>query len=248
MQARFTHWKSLVGLGTLVFCLYGSVFAGGPSPTLPKRDDSVESRRVASCNENPYQANVDEAIRDPQVRAAIRRVQPACVELPNGSAVNLTPQGHLLTAAHVIKRLGARTTATFPDGRRYSGICIAIDQNFDLAIVKLSTNDTLPTAKISYASPAARTRVVCIGPYKVGGIAAPFSVSTGRIAGFHGDRLGPQRPLGATKHTAWTYYGHSGAPIFNEYGEIVALHNTWNSATATRHAVPCEAIVKFLGS
>ncbi len=60
-------------------------------------------------------------------------------------------------------------------------------------------------------------------------------------------RLGPQA-LGRAKHDAWTYWGHSGSPLFDARGRIVAMHNSWDPETAMRHAVTHEAIVHFLRS
>ena len=34
--------------------------------------------------------------------------------------------------------------------------------------------------------------------------------------------------------------------ISKSYGAVVALHNSWDSQTAMRHAVTWEAIVRFL--
>lgn len=70
-------------------------------------------------------------------------------------------------------------------------------------------------------------------------------MSAGHIRGFLPDRLGPQS-LGRTKHDAWTYWGHSGAPIFDGRGRIIAMHNSWDSKTGMRHAVTWEALVKVL--
>jgi hypothetical protein len=72
-------------------------------------------------------------------------------------------------------------------------------------------------------------------------------VSLGSIRGFLPDLLGKQS-LGRTKHSAWTYWGHSGSPLFDTRGQIVALHNSWDSTTAMRHAVPWQAIRKFLSA
>ncbi len=73
----------------------------------------------------------------------------------------------------------------------------------------------------------------------------PWNVSTGRIRAFADDPLGDQR-MGGTSHDAWTYWGHSGSPLFDEAGGIAALHNSWDSTTAMRHAVRYEAIRAFL--
>jgi Trypsin-like peptidase domain len=59
------------------------------------------------------------------------------------------------------------------------------------------------------------------------------------------DPLGDQS-LGRLSHDAWTYWGHSGSPLLDENGQIVAMHNSWDSNTSMRHAVPYEAIAHFL--
>ena len=58
--------------------------------------------------------------------------------------------------------------------------------------------------------------------------------------------MASQQALGGVKHDAWTYWGHSGCPLFNARGQIVAMHNSWDSQTKMRHGVTYEAIVHFL--
>ena len=184
-------------------------------------------------------------------REAIRRVQPACVQLSNGSGVNILPNGCILTAGHVAQERGARLTATFPDGQRFQVKCLAIDKRLDLAICTLQTDSALPFAQLALEPPREETPVVCIGqpgertPEGKATDYQPFNVSIGQIRGFLDNPLGPQQ-LGRTKHDAWTYWGHSGSPLFNEQGEIVALHNSWDPKTAMRHAVTQQAIAAFL--
>ncbi len=36
-------------------------------------------------------------------------------------------------------------------------------------------------------------------------------------------------------HSCWTYWGHSGAPLFNEAGHVVGLHCAWDDRTGIRH-------------
>ncbi|MDP7250786.1 MAG: serine protease [Planctomycetota bacterium] len=208
-------------------------------------------RKFVKKLKNPYIRKVDEEISDKELRAAIRGVQPACVSFSNASGVNLSPEGWILTAAHVAVDKGKRRQITFPDGRVQWGICTAIDKKLDLAIFKLVHSTPLPYAPISPVSPKKDSWVACIGqpgtktPKGKPTGYQPFNVSTGRIRGFLGNPLGSQR-LGRAKHDAWTYWGHSGSPLFNSRGEIVAMHNSWDPMTAMRHAVPHEAIVHFL--
>lgn len=214
-------------------------------------DEAGVAPDLKPAPDNPYSRKVDEAVANPVVRAALRRAQAACVRLGNGSGVNLTPDGCVLTNAHVAKKLGAKLTAQFPDGRSFDAFCTAIDAKLDLALLRLNANSPLPAAPLAAAAPVVGTRVICIGQpgnHRPGGEATgyqPFHVSAGTIRGVSDDPLGPQM-LGRTKHDAWTYWGHSGSPLFEYTGGIVALHNSWDSTTAMRHAVSFQAILSFL--
>ena len=204
---------------------------------------------------NKYLANVDAEIREPDVRAAIRAVQPAAARLSGtggGSGVVLSSDGWVLTAAHVAKRVGAKVHVRLPDGRKLTGRCEHVDHHLDIAVVKVSAAaGSLPWAPLADSAPKRGTPVVAIGQpggHTPDGEATgyqPFHVSRGEIRGFLPNRLGDQS-LGRTKHDAWTYWGHSGCPIFDERGRIVAMHNSWDSKTAMRHAVTWEALVHFL--
>ena len=53
--------------------------------------------------------------------------------------------------------------------------------------------------------------------------------------------------IGTLMHDAWTYWGHSGAPLLREAdGSLVGLHSSWDDTTAMRHGVPGAAIREFL--
>lgn len=36
------------------------------------------------------------------------------------------------------------------------------------------------------------------------------------------------------QHTCWTYWGHSGAPLFDEHGAVTGLHCSWDNQTGMR--------------
>ncbi|PKN56060.1 MAG: hypothetical protein CVU56_18200 [Deltaproteobacteria bacterium HGW-Deltaproteobacteria-14] len=230
--------------------------ASGALPVTRPSDPApapARAERRAPPADNPYLHKVDDAISDPTIRAAIRGVQPAAVKLGGGSGVNLAPEGLVLTNAHVAKDVGAAYTVLFPDGRTFPGRAVAIDHELDLALVALTGAAGLPVAPVSRRAPRVGDFVAAIGQP---GTSTPdgqptgyqrFHVSTGKIRGFLDDPLGDQS-LGRTKHDAWTYWGHSGSPLFDRRGAIVALHNSWDSTTAMRHAVTWQAIVHFLAA
>ena len=42
------------------------------------------------------------------------------------------------------------------------------------------------------------------------------------------------------------YWGHSGASFFNNNGEIVGMHNSWNDKNANRYGISLLGIAKFI--
>ena len=208
--------------------------------------------QLQQTRSNVWLDKVDAEIDDPDLRRAIRGVQPATVRIGNGSGVNIDPSGLILTAGHVSDAVGDRFNVAFPDGRRFVGVTVASDKFLDLGLVRLEdAPDDLPIARIAGAAPHVGDTVVVIGqpgtrtPDGEPTNYEPWHVSVGEIRGFMPNILGKQS-LGRTKHSAWTYWGHSGSPLFDTSGRIVALHNSWDSKTAMRHAVPWEAITLFL--
>jgi S1-C subfamily serine protease len=202
--------------------------------------------------DNPYLAKVDDEIADPAWRAAIRAAQPATVKLGGGSGVNLSSSGLILTAAHVVDEVGRELVVRFPDGRSFRGVATVVDGELDLGLVALRGAAGLPVARLASAAPVTGDDVAIVGqpgtrtPDGEATGYQPWHVSTGEIRGYRkGARTGEQH-LGRLKHDAWTYWGHSGSPLFDRAGAIVGLHNSWDSSTAMRHAVTWEAITAFL--
>ena len=157
-----------------------------------------------------------------------------------------------LTAAHVVDEVGREVDVRLPDGRVFKGVATVVDDEHDLGLVTLREARDLPIARLAAAAPAIGDDVAVIGqpgtrtPEGDPTGYQPWHVSTGEIRGYRkGARTGEQH-LGRLKHDAWTYWGHSGSPLFDRAGAIIGLHNSWDSTTAMRHAVTWEAIVAFL--
>jgi hypothetical protein len=194
---------------------------------------------------NRWLSAVDQALPASEA-PVIRGVQPAVARLLGdgaGTGVNLRHDGLVLTNAHVAGHLGATLTVELPDGYPFRGTCVAIDPVFDLALVDID-GVNLPVARLADAPPALGSRVISVGNPGVNG-GVPFRVDTGTIQSFAPDRLGPQE-RGATAHDIDTGWGHSGSPLFDSQGRIVALHNSYDPKTYMRYAVSWEAMRVFL--
>ena len=162
----------------------------------------------------------------------------------------------------------------FPSGEIIKALTLDKDEKIDLALlqiisvfknnkfinIKNLTNKKFPYAKIKIPlnskNESKGKNVFCIGnpcftmedddgkiennDYK------PFWISFGKIKGYLKDPIFCKDDLGPLIHNCWTYWGHSGAPIFNFDGELVGMHNSWNEKNANRHGNSLLGIIKFL--
>lgn len=158
-----------------------------------------------------------------------------------------------------------------------SAKCIAWDGRRDLALLRIvssqdvggvgtgnaekdTTQREFRALRISLTGPALRTEMVCIGQpgsedleAAIEGIETGYpalAVSQGWFLGYaKGQDVEDNSEIGALKHNAWTYWGHSGAPIVDfdsKGGCLIGLHSSWDDQTGTRRGVGIEAIHGFL--
>src|SRR5438067_10661585 len=71
----------------------------------------------------------------------MRRIRGGQVPAGAGSAVALTPDGFLLTSAHVVSGLGRGGRASFVDGRELRFEVVGIDRLSDLAVLRADGRD-----------------------------------------------------------------------------------------------------------
>ncbi|KAF8199252.1 trypsin-like cysteine/serine peptidase domain-containing protein [Mycena galopus ATCC 62051] len=188
-----------------------------------------------------------------------------------GSAVCVDPAGWVLTCAHCIAETEdeyrAATSATwwllFYTGLAVQVECHAWDPQRDLALLKIIAVECaadLPVFQFlrpSARAPTTGTRIVCIGQPGQDDLESTSArrtnyplvfVSEGAFRGMvRGADPQDNSEIGTLKHDAWTYWGHSGAPLIHaEDGTLVGLHSSWDDETAMRHGIPHAAIQAFL--
>lgn len=176
-------------------------------------------------------------------------------------------------SADVVPRVGRLKLLVTSHGEWTVTECIRADAASDLALLRTVVSTLPPGAGASsgrFVHPPAvvrggavlatddRSRVVCVGNPSAFDLESEeagatiefqppvFHTSTGRLAGETRADRRARFGLGPLQHTAWTYWGHSGAPLIDTQGALVGLHNSWDAGKGTRHGVDAAAIRAFL--
>ncbi len=113
---------------------------------------------------------VSERLRDSVANLRVRHRTRRGSKEGGGSAVAITPDGYLLTSAHIVAGTDGRGTASFPDGRSFSAEAIGADPLSDLAVLRADAGN-LAAAELGDAD-----------SLKVGQLV----VAIGTPLGFHG--------------------------------------------------------------
>lgn len=187
-----------------------------------------------------------------------------------GSAVCVDPAGWVLTCAHCFgdteeeyRRSPKRRWLLFYTGLAVQVECRAWDLTRDLALLKIIAVECagdVPAFQFLLPSrhpPATGTPIVCIGQPGQDDLESTSArrtkydlveISEGVFRGMvPGANPQDNSEIGTLKHDAWTYWGHSGAPLIKVAdGTLVGLHSSWDDQTAMRHGVPHAAIQAFL--
>ncbi|KAJ5464366.1 uncharacterized protein N7458_000052 [Penicillium daleae] len=190
-----------------------------------------------------------------------------------GTAVCIDARGWMLTCAHCF----GETAQEWRAHRRkwllcYTGLAVQVecqvwDARRDLALAKVvcieapeelsSSSSSHPATPVFTFVPLSTSQsttapIICIGQPGADDLDKTaydlIEISKGRLCGLIPD-VDPQdnSEIGALKHDAWTYWGHSGAPLLRRAdGSLLGLHSSWDDSTGMRHGVPLAAIKAFL--
>ena len=163
-----------------------------------------------------------------------------------GSAVVITPDGFLLTSAHVVARTDGSGRASFVDGSEHEFTLVGADPLSDLAVLRLDTND-LTAAELGDAD---RLRVgqlvVAIGsPLGFGG-----TLTAGVVSALGRSLPVPQGRVveNVIQTDAALNPGNSGGALANSQAQVVGI-NTAVAGLGLGLAVPIdEATRKIIGA
>jgi S1-C subfamily serine protease len=175
-----------------------------------------------------------------------RRVRGGRAPAGAGSAIVLTPDGFLLTSAHVVAGRERRGTAAFGDGGEYRFEIVGSDPLSDLAVLRADTSD-LTSAPLGDADELRVGQlVVAIGnPNGFGGSVTAGVVSgLGRSLPAHGRRV--TRVIDSVIQTdASLNPGNSGGALADGSGRVVGV-STAVAGMGLGLAVPINAATRNL--
>jgi S1-C subfamily serine protease len=171
----------------------------------------------------------------------LRRTRGGQMPSGAGSAVVLTPDGFLLTNAHVVGRSDTRGRATFADGREERFEVVGRDPLSDLALLR-SEGEALTPAELGDAEQLRVGQlVVAIGnPHGLGG-----SVTAGVVSGLGRSLPARSRRAGRVidnviQTDAALNPGNSGGALADSRGRVVGI-NTAIAGVGLGLAVPMNA-------
>jgi serine protease Do len=160
-----------------------------------------------------------------------------------GSGVIVSPEGHVLTNAHVVER-GARYRVQLLDGRELPARVLGTDPATDVAVLRIETKEKLP-----YLA-AGRSDDLMIGETVIA-IGNPFglahTVTTGVVSAQHRRVGDARRPLFDMVQTdASINPGNSGGPLVNIQGQLVGINTAilGDRSAGIGFAIPIDRAVR----
>src|SRR5689334_2753479 len=173
-----------------------------------------------------------------------RRTRRGRVPVGGGSAVVLTPDGFLLTSAHVVSGPGSGGRAAFTDGREFGFEVVGSDPFSDLAVLRADARDLAPGTLGDAERLRVGQLVVAIGnPHGFAG-----SVTAGVVSA-----LGRSLPARSRNHSriidnviqtdAALNPGNSGGALVDSLGRVVGI-NTAVAGVGLGLAVPINTATR----
>lgn len=173
-------------------------------------------------NASPFS---DELLNDPLFEFFRRFGQPQTAPQREfqasslGSGFIISPDGYVLTNAHVVAKAD-EITVTFTDKREYRAKLIGADARTDVALLKIEANN-LPS--VSLGNPAQ----LKVGEWVVA-IGSPFGFESSVTAGIvsaKGRRLPDESYVPFIQTDVAVNPGNSGGPLFNMNGQVVGINS-----------------------
>ncbi|MCR9198262.1 MAG: trypsin-like peptidase domain-containing protein [Planctomycetaceae bacterium] len=183
-----------------------------------------------------------ESLQD-SILETVRNVRPAVVNITGRgtgfSGVIVSPEGHVLSAAHAVTP-GATYRISLPDGRRFRGVGKGSNPRTDSALIMITEpGDDLPFVPMGDSSSLV-TNQPCLGLSFPGGQRAGREpiVRFGRV-------VRSSRNRGMLQSSALMEPGDSGGPLFDLNGYVIGIHSRIGRDMERNYEVPVDTFRNF---
>ncbi len=175
----------------------------------------------------------DLKVLEQQIQQVVKKVTPAVVAVSGGSGVVVSPDGLILTVAHVGVHAGRQVTVTFPDGQRAHGRTLGNDHGVDAGMVKLDGQGPWPYADLGVSADLEQGQwCVTLGyPVSFQRGKAPV-VRLGRILRNRGGMIFADCKIMG---------GDSGGPLFDLQGHVIGIGSRCDDDLLLNIHVPVDS-------
>lgn len=173
-----------------------------------------------------------------QVRPAVVRVLTQTLRWTTcGSGVIVSPEGYILTAAHVLEN--ARSIVVVVEGcRKYNASVVKIHDWTDLAILRIKAEGLIPL-RFGNTRELDDGAEICVLGYPNCG--TELVVGQGRVG-----RMNENRSMGTIWYNAPVQRGQSGGPVIEAAGRLVAVHFEQPAAEGGGRGVSAEVAMYMI--
>ncbi|HVJ46329.1 MAG TPA: trypsin-like peptidase domain-containing protein [Luteolibacter sp.] len=165
------------------------------------------------------------------------REATVCIDIGDGSGsgVIVSPEGLILTAAHVSTGVGRDVTVIMEDGRKLKGETLGLVADVDAAMIKITEKGTYPFAEID------KDAATNLGDWVFSlGHSGGFDKERGSVV-----RLGRLvRIANSTIQTDCSLIGgDSGGPLFDLNGKVIGIHSRVGERIQVNMHVPTKEFI-----
>jgi serine protease Do len=173
-----------------------------------------------------------------------RRVRGGRVATGGGSGVVITPDGFMLTSAHVVAGTDGRVEASFVDGRELSAEVVGADPLSDLAVLRSEATELAPATLGDADALRVGQLVVAIGNPNgfAGSVTAGVVSALGRSLPVH-SRTAGRIVENVIQTDAALNPGNSGGALADGRGRVVGI-NTAVAGVGLGLAVPINEVTR----
>jgi serine protease Do len=201
-------------------------------PAVVNIDTKTNAPQIAANNKAQPQRKNKEDEEDSSILEYFRKQLPLRPSYSTGSGFIVDSKGYILTNYHVIEDTN-RITVRLESGEEYIADVIGVDEETDIAVLKIDAGRDLPTVKLG------DSKALQVGDWVLA-IGSPFGLDQTVTAGIVSkvERETPSSGFQKFIQTdAAINRGNSGGPLVNMKGEVIGVNSQIATSTGDYNGI-----------